>query len=337
MPSSRPWLSILVPAHNVQPYLGQCLESIHRGAGDGIEVIVLDDGSADGTAAVAREWLRRLPRGRLVELPSSIGVANARNRLVAEAAGDYVWFVDSDDLVLPGAIARLEETVERLRPDLVMCDFVSFRSDPPAAGGRVPGKRQATFAGPSGRLMHDHDALVAGLFTARQFHVWSKIARREIWADVRFPAGRVFEDNAAIPDLLAGVGSWLHVPEAWIGYRRRAGSIMSTIDRKRARDFVHSIDGLHRKVMPTVAGAGARFAVDYFCLRGFAWVSHRIEPGDGELWRQCADTLRRLYPDGIGGVQWGCVRRGWLLRALRLGRAARRINAVAASFPESGP
>lgn len=332
MPTSRPWLSILIPAHDVEPYLGQCLESIDRAAVDGVEVLVLDDGSADGTGAVAREWMQRLPQGRLLELPASIGVASARNRLVGEARGDYVWFVDSDDLVLPGSIGKLKQIVDRLGPDLVMCDFVSFRSGQLAAGDRLRGARQATFPGPSGRLMHDHDALVAGLFAARQFHVWSKIARREVWADVGFPAGRVFEDNAAIPGLLAGVKSWFHVPEAWIGYRRRPGSIMSSINRKCARDFIQSIDGLHREVMPTVGSAGARFAVDYFCLRGLAWVSRRIEPGDGELWLQCASILRRLYPDGILGVQSGCVRRGWFLRALRLGRAARRINAMAAKF-----
>lgn len=95
-------LSIIIPAYNAEAYLPQCLDSILAQEHQGCEVIVVDDGSTDGTAAL----LERYPDVKVVHQENH-GMSTARNRGLDEARGEYILFVDSDDLLTDGALATL--------------------------------------------------------------------------------------------------------------------------------------------------------------------------------------------------------------------------------------
>ena len=95
-------LSIIIPAYNAEAYLPQCLDSILAQKHQGCEVIVVDDGSTDGTAAL----LERYPDVKVVHQENH-GMSTARNRGLDEARGEYILFVDSDDLLTDGALATL--------------------------------------------------------------------------------------------------------------------------------------------------------------------------------------------------------------------------------------
>ena len=95
-------LSIIIPAYNAEAYLPQCLDSILAQERPGCEVIVVDDGSTDGTAAL----LERYPDVKVVHQENH-GMSTARNRGLDEARGEYILFVDSDDLLTDGALATL--------------------------------------------------------------------------------------------------------------------------------------------------------------------------------------------------------------------------------------
>ncbi|MGY0561594.1 glycosyltransferase family 2 protein [Luteimonas sp. A277] len=321
----NPWLSILVPARNVERYLAPCLASIHKELVGETELLVLDDASTDGTLDVALEWMRRFPNARLLEMSRKVGIGEARNTLLREATGEYVWFIDADDLVLSGAMGSLQEIVASCAPDLIMCDFVSFHAD---EGGQeaVSGSRKRTFQGPPGQGA-GFDGLVAGLLAARQLHVWSKIARKDVMRGVHFPAGKVFEDNAAMPDLLARTGTYYYSAEAWIGYRRRPGSIMSSIDSNSLLDFLDSIACLQRKISPLATTCETRFALDYFCLRGLLWATQRTGE-DPEAVAACANIFEQLFEDSARGVLSGCLKRGWLLRSIKLQAGVRKLRSV---------
>ena len=94
--------SIIIPAYNAANYLPQCLDSIQAQAYSDYEVIVVDDGSTDGTAAL----LERRPEVKTVRQENS-GMATARNRGLDVAEGEYILFVDSDDLLCDGALQAL--------------------------------------------------------------------------------------------------------------------------------------------------------------------------------------------------------------------------------------
>ena len=99
-------ISFVVPAYRVQGYLRECLDSICGQAGAEIEVIGVDDGSPDSSGEILAEYARRDPRVRVVTLPVNRGLGAARNAGLAEARGEYVWFVDGDDWLAGAACGR---------------------------------------------------------------------------------------------------------------------------------------------------------------------------------------------------------------------------------------
>ena len=116
-----PWLSVLVPVYNVRDYLTECIESVLAQAPDdgGVEVLLLDDCSTDDSSAVIAQLQSRWP-GRLSVLrhARNSGLSAARNTLMDAAKGRYLWFLDSDDKLLPGAIDSLRTKDNELNHDL---------------------------------------------------------------------------------------------------------------------------------------------------------------------------------------------------------------------------
>ncbi len=113
-------VSVIIPAYNAADTIVSCLESVVDGAD---EVIVVDDGSSDGTADV----IRKAYAGVVVLQQPNQGVSVARNAGLEAATGDYVAFVDADDQLFPGALRRACETVGENGPDLVV--FRSFTGE----------------------------------------------------------------------------------------------------------------------------------------------------------------------------------------------------------------
>ncbi len=268
-PSTPPWLSVLLPVYGVEPYLLACARSLLAQDLEGVELVFLDDASTDGSAAILEELERAHPhRVRVVWSPENCGLAAARNRLIEAARGEYLWFVDSDDLVEAGAIASLRRIVERHRPELVMCDFRVFLDD----GERPdPGDDHVvSFRGRSGALCTDRDELLRGLFQAGKLHAWTKIVRRERWpAEVRFPEGRCFEDLAVIPRIALTVRSYFHAGEVWIGYRQRAGSILSALSLRKLDDWMDALAGYAAELAALEAPPSPRAerAIALFCAQ----------------------------------------------------------------------
>lgn len=219
------WLSILLPVYNVEPYLADCVRSIMQQVADdvGVQIIIVDDASHDRSWAIALALREQYPQSlKLVRHDVNQGVSAARNRLISEAEGEYIWFVDPDDYLLAGALAELRAIVAQHAPDLILCDY-----------RKSPLVTTRSFYGPSKQLSTDIGRLVAGVFKSRKMYCWLKISRRSLWTDgPYFPAGKIFEDIATMPWLLLKARHFYYMPSPWIYYRRRTGSIMDSVKRK---------------------------------------------------------------------------------------------------------
>jgi glycosyltransferase involved in cell wall biosynthesis len=328
-----PWLSILVPVYNVAAYLDECLNSICAGLRPGIEVLVLDDASTDGSAAILARFAAAWPSAlKVLTLDHNRGLGEARNRLAREARGRYLWHVDGDDVLRADALEMLEPHAGENGPDLIMCDFRMLRARTGLKHTLRGEMHRRTFAGRGRVISSDRSRLIEGLFLNGQLHSWSKIARREIWQQVEFPSGRYFEDIAVMPQLLGRVRSWQHIDETWIGYRQRPGSILSTRSPSKLRDNIVALDDLCRGLLQTdLAGdARARFALLHFMLKSQAslarkLVSERLEqdPGVRELLQK---SIRACFPGGVDDQLRAYRRRGWFLRELRTRASLRKAG-----------
>ena len=94
---SAPRVSVVIPAYRAADFLPACVERLSRQSHEDFEVVIVEDGSGDTTAEVARSLSDADPRVRAVILPENGGVAHARQRGVAESTGEYLWFIDADD------------------------------------------------------------------------------------------------------------------------------------------------------------------------------------------------------------------------------------------------
>lgn len=112
-------VSVVVPIYNVEQYFGACLNSLIRQTYRNLEIIVVDDGSPDGSLAIARSYARWDPRIRVLRQPNQ-GLGAARNTGLAAATGRYLTFVDSDDLLPRTAISTMVRTLEDTGSDFVV-------------------------------------------------------------------------------------------------------------------------------------------------------------------------------------------------------------------------
>jgi glycosyltransferase involved in cell wall biosynthesis len=246
------------------------------------------------------------------------GIAATRNHLVREARGDYLWFIDADDSMLPGAIEALRAVVERHTPDLVLCDY-----------RRTNGRRQrsgSTFAGPKRTVVSDTSVILAGLFEAGQLHPWSKISRRSMWTDaVRFPDGMVFEDVAVMPKLASRAATAYHVPDPWVDYHHRSDSIVATMNPRKCVDLArasveYSADlGRPGLVLTDRALFAARhFAARHF-MRAMMHLRGHEDPSLAQgVRRQCLSLFVQALDGQIPWLMRQYLRRGWLWRLTRL-------------------
>lgn len=123
-------LSIVIPAYNAETFLTQCLESIfsQNTEEDDYEVICVDDGSKDNTASILESYTSYSNFHYLSK--RNEGVSIARNIAISLAKGDYIWCVDADDLVLPGALSWVLDVLRQEQPEVALCDqFLRFETE----------------------------------------------------------------------------------------------------------------------------------------------------------------------------------------------------------------
>ncbi|MBQ3788444.1 MAG: glycosyltransferase [Bacteroidales bacterium] len=220
-------LSIIIPAYNAEAYLPQCLDSILAQEHQDCEVIVVDDGSTDGTAAL----LERYPDVKVVHQKNR-GMSTARNRGLDEARGEYILFVDSDDLLTDGAL-------ETLVAELSGEDIIAFNAKKlhDATG-------ELTYH-PTIREPETTDGwtyFCRHRLEATDIHfvcIWQRAYRRQFLIDnnLRFADGilRAEDDLFTTQAMLAAKTLRTITPCLYI-YRIRANSITTTVDRRRFDD-----------------------------------------------------------------------------------------------------
>ncbi|AGL21012.1 glycosyltransferase [Actinoplanes sp. N902-109] len=172
--------------YNVAPYLGECLASLAGQYRDALEVIVVDDGSTDDSAAIAERFTARDPRFRLVR-QANAGLGAARNTGTAHATGDWLMFVDSDDVLPPYAAELLVGSVEKTGSDFACGNVLRLTT----RGLSQSPMHRAAFAATH---LRTHVSKLPALLGDRT--AWNKVFRRGFYDEHRlaFPEGVLYED-----------------------------------------------------------------------------------------------------------------------------------------------
>ncbi len=194
-------VSIVVPVWNGEAKLDRCLDSLAKQTLERVEVVVVDDGSTDGTRGIITTFLERDPTKFVALSGPNRGLGAARNQGLAIARGDFVGFADADDFLHPWALERMVELAIRSGADLVVANF---QTEMPSGVFTVD---------VLSRL--DDDPLLMTLPA-----VWNKVHRRSAFEAVRFPHTRITEDFAVTPRLMLNAERIERLAEAPYVYDR---------------------------------------------------------------------------------------------------------------------
>lgn len=215
-------VSIIVPVYNVEKYLNRCIESILRQTYEQLEIILVDDGSPDGCPDICDAWGERDKRIRVIHKKNG-GLSDARNVGLANATGEYVAFVDSDDWIHEKYIESLYSAVVKYQVDIAACDVQKVHEEVQKE------KELESFID----IYKTEDALHT-LMNGTVFRavVWNKLYRRRILDGERFEVGRYHEDEFFTYRIMGKARKMAFVNADLYYYFQREGSIMRTISYK---------------------------------------------------------------------------------------------------------
>ncbi|MEV7237088.1 bifunctional glycosyltransferase family 2 protein/CDP-glycerol:glycerophosphate glycerophosphotransferase [Streptomyces sp. NPDC051020] len=223
-----PRFSVIVPAYRVQAYLDESLDSVLTQSFEDFEIIAVDDCSPDSCGAIIDGFAARDSRVRALHLPENVGLGLARNAGIAQATGDYLIFLDSDDTLAPGALRAIADRIgETGEPDVLVYDYA--RTYWTGASVRNTFAEHLAETGPVTFTLADRPGLLKVLMV-----VWNKAYRRTfVEAEgFTFPPG-YYEDTPWTYPVLMAAGSIAVLDQVCVGYRqRRQGNILSTTSRK---------------------------------------------------------------------------------------------------------
>lgn len=121
-------ISVIIPVYNAEKYIKKCVESVMKQTYYDIEIILVNDGSTDGSENICKEMLQKDKRIRIFH-QENLGVSVARNRGIEESQGEYLIFADSDDYLKENMIEVLYRNIQMQNADYVICDYITVREN----------------------------------------------------------------------------------------------------------------------------------------------------------------------------------------------------------------
>ena len=288
-------VTVAVAVHNVQRTIGPCIRAILDQLHPEHELVVVDDGSSDNTLALLFQLQDAWPGSNFhIFSQANAGIASARNHCLHVALGDYIAFIDGDDMLLPGALAAIGQAIAMHRPDVIACDFRMWNPADPTQ------TRSVRLGYPVGKLLRDPESIMRIFFADRHMYIWSNVFRREIYAQLAapvFPPDRLFEDVATVPRLLSQCASLLHLAHPVIDYRQQPVAV----SEQWCLDFAAALPLAKRHLqMRGVADSVRRHfdvAAAYFYV-GVVKNSYRLARADG---RRVRAQLKPIFAASLFG------------------------------------
>lgn len=190
-----PKISVIVPVYQVENYLARCVESLRAQTFRDFECILVDDGSTDASGRMCDEYACQEPNFSVIHKKNG-GLSSARNTAIPQAGGEYLCFFDSDDVLHPRALELMLAALEATGADLVSAPLQEFSTPQPELPALERVERELL----EREDFIDH--LLPKNFGRICVTACGKLYRREIFRDIRYPEGKIYEDLHVYLDVL---------------------------------------------------------------------------------------------------------------------------------------
>lgn len=213
--NALPLISVIVPVYKVEAYLDKCISSITQQTYSNLEVILVDDGSPDGSGVICDAWAEKDSRIKVIHKENGGGGA-ARNTALDMASGELIAFVDSDDYIAPEMFRHLYELLQQ-GADIAECGYTVAYDD--HARFADTDAAAAEYSAEAAMAEHIRDTVFRQL-------IWNKLYRREVVGDVRFPVGTKIDDEFFTYQLLGNAHKLIRSEKICYAYRQQPDSVM---------------------------------------------------------------------------------------------------------------
>ncbi len=283
-------ISVVVPIYNTERYLADCIDSILRQTKSGLQVILVDDGSTDGSAAIGKAYAKRHPNVTYVYKENS-GVAATRNLGASLASGEYLTFVDSDDLLDPHMFERLYALAKHFDAQVATCGMAHFNN---LSDRKYPSPLfDNAFRGTSVRA-GNLEELPRQIFNTS---CCNKLFLRSFYLkeELSFPEGVVYEDLPFSIFALEKAARIAATPEKLYFYRVRTGDETSITQQR------HDVENLRARLN------ASRVVLDYLAKNSSAslqklYQDRSIEHDLKLAFRSTPDTAKECLPEAIEAI-----------------------------------
>ncbi|HFI0403570.1 TPA: glycosyltransferase family 2 protein [Streptococcus suis] len=214
-------VSIIVPIYNVEKFLPRCIESICNQTYENIEILLINDGSTDGSEQICMDFMKRDSRIRYF-LKENGGLSDARNYGIERACGKYLAFIDSDDFVESDFILRLYDALVQQNASVAIAGFSKVDEN-----GTILKKE----------LLENEELVLTGREVCKKLHsekgqvfvvAWNKLYKKELFSNVQYAKGKIHEDEYIAYQLFYDLDRIAVVNDSLYYYVERQESITRT-------------------------------------------------------------------------------------------------------------
>ncbi|MGQ7337013.1 glycosyltransferase family 2 protein [Streptococcus suis] len=214
-------VSIIVPIYNVEKFLPRCIESICNQSYENLEILLINDGSTDGSEQICVDFMARDPRIRYF-LKENGGLSDARNYGIERAQGKYLSFIDSDDFVESDFILQLYDALVQQNASVAIAGFSKVDEN-----GTILKKE----------LLENEELVLTGREVCKKLHsekgqvfvvAWNKLYKKELFSNVQYAKGKIHEDEYIAYQLFYDLDRIAVVNDSLYYYVERQESITRT-------------------------------------------------------------------------------------------------------------
>ena len=213
----NPLISVIIPVYQVAPYIKRCIESVINQTYQNLEIILVDDGSTDGSGELCDRYAKRDNRIKAVHQENK-GLSEARNRGLDIAEGDYLGFIDSDDWVDLKFIEAMYEAAVSYNCEIVQCGHIEVVADEEYESDTI-GKA----------VIYSKEEYSKAAYTLLGWKcsvAWNKLYKKQLFSGIRYPVGKLHEDEFTTYKVIWNARKIAVLNTRLYFYRQRKDSIM---------------------------------------------------------------------------------------------------------------
>ena len=224
--SENELISVIIPVYNVKSYLKEALDSVLNQTYRNLEIIIVDDGSTDGSGRICDVYAQKDARIKVIH-QENMGLSAARNAGLEIMRGELVAFLDSDDAYCSNMICSMHTAMKKYGAEMVCCKYGEYKTT-----AKMNPKEMSKFkinSYSAEGLYSNKEALVAQTERKISNFAWDKLYKAELFRNIRYPVGKTYEDRAVILPLIEATRRVYVMNKYLVMYRKRPGSITVTM------------------------------------------------------------------------------------------------------------